>query len=360
MDDVRAIVERRLIAAFDAVSPGADPVLRPSDRADLQANGAIAVARRLGRSPAEVASEVVERLDITDVCDGVEVSGNGFINLTYADEFLAAKLEELAADGRLGIEEAERPETVVVDYSAPNVAKEMHVGHLRTTVIGDALARMLTFLGHDVRRENHIGDWGTPFGMLIEHLVDMGEEAGAAELSTGDLTGFYQQARASFNADPEFADRSRRRVVLLQSGDEETLRLWRVLVAESVRYFDVVYEQLGVLLTDDDIVGESFYNDLLAGVVQELDEKGLLVVHDGARCVFPPGFTNREGDPLPLIVQKSDGGFGYAASDLAAIRHRVLELGATRLLYVAGAPQAQHFQMCFAVAAMAGWLKEAI
>jgi len=360
MDDVRAIVERRLIAAFDAVSPGADPVLRPSDRADLQANGAIAVARRLGRSPAEVASEVVERLDITDVCDGVEVSGNGFINLTYADEFLAAKLEELAADGRLGIEEAERPETVVVDYSAPNVEKEMHVGHLRTTVIGDALARMLTFLGHDVRRENHIGDWGTPFGMLIEHLVDMGEEAGAAELSTGDLTGFYQQARASFNADPEFADRSRRRVVLLQSGDEETLRLWRVLVAESVRYFDVVYEQLGVLLTDDDIVGESFYNDLLAGVVQELDEKGLLVVHDGARCVFPPGFTNREGDPLPLIVQKSDGGFGYAASDLAAIRHRVLELGATRLLYVAGAPQAQHFQMCFAVAAMAGWLTEAI
>jgi arginyl-tRNA synthetase len=234
----------------------------------------------------------------------------------------------------------------------------MHVGHLRTTVIGDALARMLSFLGHDVRRENHIGDWGTPFGMLIEHLVDMGEEEGAQELSTGDLSGFYQQARASFDADPTFADRSRHRVVLLQSGDEETLRLWRVLVAESVRYFDVVYAKLGVGLTDEDIVGESFYNDMLPEVVDELDAKGLLVVHEGAKCVFPPGFANRDGDPLPLIVQKSDGGYGYASSDLAAIRHRVLDLGAKQMLYVVGAPQAQHFQMCFAVAAMAGWLTD--
>jgi len=247
---------------------------------------------------------------------------------------------------------------VVVDYSAPNVAKEMHVGHLRTTVIGDALARMLSFVGHHVRRENHIGDWGTPFGMLIEHLVDMGEEVGAEELSTGDLTGFYRQARTSFDADPTFADRSRHRVVLLQSGDQETLRLWRVLVGESVRYFDAVYAKLGVELTDDDIVGESFYNDMLPEVVDELDAKGLLVIDDGARCVFPPGFTNRAGDPLPLIVQKSDGGYGYATSDLAAIRHRVRDLGAKRILYVVGAPQAQHFQMCFAVATMAGWLTD--
>jgi arginyl-tRNA synthetase len=215
---------------------------------------------------------------------------------------------------------------------------------------------MLTMLGHDVRRENHIGDWGTPFGMLIEHLVDMGEQVGARELSTGDLTGFYQEARTSFDADPGFADRSRRRVVLLQSGDPETLRLWRVLVAESVRYFDVVYAKLGVELTDDDIVGESFYNDMLPEVVAELDAKGLLVIDDGAKCVFPPGFANRDGDPLPLIVQKSDGGYGYATSDLAAIRHRVLDLGAERLLYVVGVPQAQHFKMCFAVATMAGWL----
>jgi arginyl-tRNA synthetase len=360
MDDVRSMVEQRLARAFDAVSPGADPVVRPSERADLQANGAIAVARSLGRDPVDVARSVVEVLDIAEICEEIEVSGNGFINLTYSREFLAARLGEYAADDRLGIDVATHPETVVVDYSAPNVAKEMHVGHLRTTVIGDALARMLSFLGHDVRRENHIGDWGTPFGMLIEHLVDMGEEQGAQELSTGDLSGFYQQARASFNADSAFADRSRQRVVLLQSGDQETLRLWRVLVGESLRYFDAVYTKLGVELTDDDVVGESFYNDQLAGVVEELDAKGLLVVDDGAKCVFPPGFTNREGDPLPLIVQKSDGGYGYASTDLAAIRHRVFDLEATRILYVVGAPQAQHLQMCFAVAAMVGWLSSDI
>jgi arginyl-tRNA synthetase len=356
--DVRRLVEQRLSEAFGAVHPGADPVLRPSDRADLQANGALPLAKVLGRSPVDIARSVVDELDVADICDRVEVSGNGFINLTFATGFLAEALGVLAADERLGIQLAPRPERVVVDYSAPNVAKEMHVGHLRTTVIGDALARMLAFLGHDVRRENHIGDWGTPFGMLIEHLIDTGEEAGAEELSTGDLTGFYQQARASFDADPTFADRSRHRVVLLQSGDQETLRLWRVLVGESVRYFDAVYAKLGVELTDDDIVGESFYNDMLPLVVDELDAEGLLVVDDGAKCVFPPGFTNREGDPLPLIVQKSDGGYGYATSDLAAIRHRVRDLGAKRILYVVGAPQAQHFSMCFAVATMAGWLTD--
>jgi arginyl-tRNA synthetase len=360
MPDVRRILEHRLALAFDAIHPGADPVLRPSDRADLQANGALALAKVLGRPPHEIARSVVEELDVADLCDEVEVSGNGFINLTFSSEFLADRLGALAADDRLGIDRVSDPETVLVDYSAPNVAKEMHVGHLRTTVIGDALARMLSFLGHDVRRENHIGDWGTPFGMLIEHLVDMGETEGAKELSTGDLSGFYQQARASFDADPGFADRSRHRVVLLQSGDEETLRLWRVLVGESVRYFDVVYDKLGVELTDDDIVGESYYNDMLAGVVDELDAKGLLVVDDGAKCVFPPGFENRNGDPLPLIVQKSDGGYGYASTDLAAIRHRVFDLGVKRMLYVVGAPQARHFQMCFAVAAMAGWLAEGI
>jgi arginyl-tRNA synthetase len=358
--DVRRMVEQRLSEAFDAVHPGADPVLRPSDRADLQANGALPLAKVLRRSPVDIAGAVVDKLDVTGICDQVEVSGNGFINLTFSTPFLAEALGVLAADERLGIQVAPHPETVVVDYSAPNVAKEMHVGHLRTTVIGDALARMLAFLGHDVRRENHIGDWGTPFGMLIEHLVDTGEEAGAEELSTGDLTGFYQQARASFDADPMFADRSRHRVVLLQSGDPETLRLWRVLVGESVRYFDAVYLKLGVELTDDDIVGESFYNDMLPQVVAELDAKGLLVVDDGAKCVFPPGFTNRDGDPLPLIVQKSDGGYGYATSDLAAIRYRVRDLGATRILYVVGAPQAQHFSMCFAVARMAGWLTDAL
>src|ERR1700728_3128600 len=227
MDDVRSVIEQRLARAFATVYPGADPVLRPSDRADLQANGALALQRVLGRPPVDIARSVVEALDVADLCDEVEVSGNGFINLTLAADYLAAQLAVLAADERLGIDRVSDPETIVVEHSAPHVAKEMHVGHLRTTVIGDALARTLSFLGHNVRRENHIGDWGTPFGMLIEHLIDLGEQEGAKELSVGDLTGFYRQARVSFDADETFHERSRARVVLLQSGDAETLRLWR-------------------------------------------------------------------------------------------------------------------------------------
>jgi len=359
MVPTKTALETRLQSAFDTVEVGADTVLRPSDHADFQANGALALAKRLGRNPREVAEEIVAAASLDDLCQSIEVSGPGFINLTLSASFIADQLATLAVDARLGVPPVPT-ETVVVDYSGPNVAKEMHVGHLRGTVIGDALCRMLTFVGHDVRRENHIGDWGTPFGMLIEHLVDLGEEKAVKELSVGDLDAFYRQARSSFDADEMFRERSRRRVVLLQSGDTETLRLWKILVAESVRYFDEVYAKLGVLLTDDDIVGESFYNPMLPDVVADLDSLGLLVESDGARCVFPPGFTNRNGDPLPLIVQKSDGGFGYAATDLAAIRDRVTRLGATQILYVVGSPQAQHLEMVFAAAAMAGWLPDAV
>ena len=358
MPDARSVLAERLQAAFDTVEPGADPVLRTSERADFQANGALPLAKRLGLDPREVAATVVAAAELSDVCETVETSGPGFVNLNLSAEFIATQLAAVAGDARLGVERAAQSETVVIDYSAPNVAKEMHVGNLRSTIIGDALCRILDHLGHDVRRENHIGDWGTPFGMLIEHLVDVGEQEAAHELSVGDLGWFYQQARASFDADKEFRERSRRRVVLLQSGDPETLRLWGLLVAESIRYFDDVYAKLGVLLTDDDIVGESFYNPMLSEVVADLRALDLLVEDDGALCVFPPGFTNREGDPLPLIVQKSDGGYGYAATDLASIRDRVDRIGATRILYVVGAPQAQHLQMCFAVAQMAGWLPE--
>ncbi|HEY5250046.1 MAG TPA: arginine--tRNA ligase [Acidimicrobiales bacterium] len=358
MVDTKAALETRLRSAFDALEPGADPVLRPSDHADFQANGALALAKRLGRKPRDLAEELVAAASFDDLCEKVEVSGPGFINLTLSGSFIAAQVSVLSADPRLGVETAES-ERVVVDYSSPNVAKEMHVGHLRGTVIGDALCRILTFVGHDVVRENHVGDWGTNFGMLIEHLVDLGEENAVKELSMGDLDSFYRQARASFD-DETFGDRSRRRVVLLQSDDEETLRLWRILVAESVKYFDEVYSKLGVLLTDGDIVGESFYNAMLPGIVEDLEARGLLVESDGARCVFPPGFTNRNGDPLPLIVQKSDGGYGYAATDLAAIRDRVDRIGAHRILYVVGAPQSQHLEMIFATAAMAGWLTNGV
>jgi arginyl-tRNA synthetase len=358
MPDASSVLLQRLQAAFDTVAPGADPVLRASDRADFQANGALALAKQVGRPPRQVADEVVAAASLDDICAEVEVSGPGFINLTLSDGFVAGQLASLSADPRLGVAEVARPETIVIDYSAPNVAKEMHVGHLRSTLIGDALARVLGFLGHDVRRENHIGDWGTPFGMLIEHLIDVGGAADAESFSVRDLNEFYAAARRQFDADPGFAERCRRRVVLLQSGDRETLVLWRIFVAESMRHAREVYDLLGVLLTDGDIVGESFYNPLLPVVVEELDAKGLLVEDDGALCVFPEGFENRNGEPLPLIVRKSDGGYGYPATDLACVRDRTGRIGATRLIYVVGAGQALHLRLVFAVAVLVGYLPD--
>ncbi len=358
MPDASSVLLQRLQAAFDTVVPGADPVLRVSDRADFQANGALALAKQVGRPPRQVAEEVVAAASLDDICSEVEVSGPGFINLTLSDGFVAGQLAALSADPRLGVAEVERPETIVIDYSAPNVAKEMHVGHLRSTLIGDALARVLGFLGHDVRRENHIGDWGTPFGMLIEHLIDVGGAEDAESFSVRDLNEFYAAARRQFDSDPDFAERSRRRVVLLQSGDEETLRLWRIFVAESMCHAREVYDLLGVLLTEADTVGESFYNPLLPVVVEELSAKGLLVEDDGALCVFPEGFENRNGEPLPLIVRKSDGGYGYPATDLACVRDRTGRIGATRLVYVVGAEQSLHLRLVFAVAALADYLPD--
>ena len=348
----------RLQSAFDAVRVGADPVLRPSERGDYQANGVMALAKSEGVAPRELATRVLEHLDLSDV-GVVEVAGPGFLNITLTPQFLDAQLRELGRDQRLGVPRREG-QRVVIDYSAPNVAKEMHVGHLRSTVIGDALARLHRFRGDVVIARNHVGDWGTPFGMLIEHLLDLGEEAAVASLSIGDLDSFYRAARAKFDADDAFKERSRLRVVALQSGDPETRRLWQLLVDESVAYFADVYQALDVTLTPADVVGESYYNDMLADVVADLASAGLLVESDGALCVFPSGFTTREGDPLPLIVQKRDEGFGYAATDLAAVRDRVVRLGADEMLYVVGAPQAQHFAMVFAVARAAGWLPDAV
>jgi arginyl-tRNA synthetase len=357
MADPLLILRDRLAPAFASVAGvPADPVVRASDHADAQANGALPLAKALGRNPREVAEAVLAAADLADLCSAVEISGPGFINLTLRDDVIAAGLADVAADPRLGVRPA-APETVVVDYSAPNVAKEMHVGHLRSTVIGDSLVRMLELVGHRVVRENHLGDWGTPFGMLIEHLLDVGETEASHELSVGDLDGFYKQAAAKFKEDPAFGDRARARVVLLQGGDPETLRLWRELVAESTRYFDRVYQLLDVRLTDDDLAGESRYDPLLPEVLRRLREAGLLEHSDGADVVFPPGFTNRDGEPLPLIVQKAGGGFNYATSDLACVMDRVERIGATLLLYVVGAPQSQHLQMVFTVAEMAGWLQ---
>ncbi|MGH8998352.1 MAG: arginine--tRNA ligase, partial [Acidimicrobiia bacterium] len=361
MPDPTVVLSERFAAAIAAVSPdlaGADPVVRRSDHADYQANGAMALGKRTGRSPRAVAEEIIAEVDLAGVADGVELAGPGFINVRLADGFVASALTQMAASPTLGARTAAGAdvEVAVVDYSAPNVAKEMHVGHLRSTIIGDAVVRILGFLGHKVIRRNHLGDWGTPFGMLIEHLADVGEAGTAADLSVGELGRFYTQAQAKFTAEEGFAARARARVVALQSGDPETLRLWRLLVDESSRYFTDVYRRLDVELTPDDNAGESSYNPMLAPVVAELRGRGLAVESDGAWCVFPPGFTTRDGDPLPLIVQKSDGGFGYDTTDLAAIRHRLCDLGATRLVYVVGAPQRDHFEMVFAAARLAGWL----
>jgi arginyl-tRNA synthetase len=352
-------LRERLQEAFDSVAPGADPALRTSDRSDYQANGVMALAKRLGRPPNEVAREIVAAGRLDGVAR-VEIAGPGFLNLTVIPEFVEDQLRAMSIDARLGVDSTDQPLRVIIDYSSPNVAKEMHVGHLRATVIGDALAQIYRFFGHTVIARNHIGDWGTPFGMLIEHLQDLGEEQAVATFSMGDLNSFYKAARAKFDADEEFKERSRARVVALQCGDPETLRLWRILVEESIAYFADVYTKLNVTLLPSDVVGESHYNDRLEGVVEDLAAAGLLVESEGAQCVFPPGFQNREGEPLPLIVRKRDDGFGYAATDLAALRERVSFLKGDELLYVVGAPQAQHLEMVFAVARLAGWLPDGV
>ena len=362
MPDPAAVVVERVAAVVARLYPdmtdALDTAARPSEHADAQVNVAMGLAKRVGKKPRDVAEQIVAALDLRGVCSDVTVAGPGFLNLTYENEYLGKLLQDAARDPRLGVHQAATAETVVIDYSAPNVAKEMHVGHLRSPVIGDALVRMCEAVGHRVIRENHIGDWGTPFGMLIEHLIDLGEVDAARELSVGDLDGFYKQARAKFEASPEFQERARQRVVQLQGGDADTLRLWKLLVAESARYFATVYEKLGVKLTHADLRGESVYNDLLASVVTRLRDAKLLVTDDGAEVVFPAGFTNRDNAPLPLIIRKQDGGYNYATTDLACVIDRVERLQATLMLYVVGTPQAQHLSMIETVAKDAGWLRE--
>ncbi|ONI90020.1 arginine--tRNA ligase [Saccharothrix sp. ALI-22-I] len=356
--ELGARVANALKVALDVDITPVEALIRPSApgrRADYQCNVAMSLARKLGRPPRDVATAIVEHLHAADMVEPPEVAGPGFVEFTLRREWLQERISGLLGDERLGVPTAE-PKRYAIDYGSPNVAKEMHVGHLRSSIIGDAVVRLLEYAGHEVVRHNHLGDWGTPFGMLIEHLIDQGWTS--ADHTISDLNGFYQEARKKFDADPAFADRARLRVVALQSGDETTLALWRGLVAESERHFAAVYDMLGVKLTADDYYGESFYNPFLADVVEELEAKGLTSVSGGALCVFPPGFTNREGEPLPLIVRKSDGGYGYASTDLATARYWTRERGATDLLYVVGTPQAEHFRMVFATARAAGWLDD--
>jgi arginyl-tRNA synthetase len=364
MADLQAALEAdvgaALTAEFGADYADIDPLIRPSAFADFQSNVALALAKRLGRQPREIAGLIAARLSGSPMFVRVEVSGPGFINITLRDGWLGEAATAQLSDPRLGVEVTGHPQHVVVDYSSPNVAKEMHVGHLRTTIVGDAFVRVLERLGHHVIRANHIGDWGTNFGMLLEHLVDVGEVAAYAQLAAGEINAFYQAAKVKFDADPEFAERSRQRVVALQAGDPETLRLWRILVDDSKQYYNAIYRRLGVTLTDADLAPESFYNSMLDDVCRDLQRAGIATVSEGALCAFPPGFTGRDGNPLPLILRKSDGGYGYGTTDMAAIRYRVNELHADRITYVVGSEQSQHLAMVFAVARQAGWLPDSV
>src|SRR5690606_7766582 len=279
-------VQSALAAAFGAEFADADPLIRPSQFADYQANVALSLAKRLRRQPREVAQSIADHL--TDFPGTVEVSGPGFLNITLDDAWIAEQANRVFKDPRLGVGVNTPPQTVVIDYSAPNAAKEMHVGHLRTTIVGDALARIHEHLGNRVIRQNHLGDWGTPFGMLIEHLLDVGEDSAVARLEAGESSAFYQEARAKFDSDEDFKRRARERVTTLQSGDAETMRLWHVFMDATIRYFNKVYAILGVTLTDDDIAGESMYNPMLAKTCDELEAAGIAVVSEGALCVFPP------------------------------------------------------------------------
>ena len=356
-EQMAAAVSAAMSASLPAELAGADPLVRRSEHADFQANAPLAVAKKVRRAPRDVAADLVAGLG-DDL--GAEVSGPGFVNLTVPDRAILENVSARLADGRLGVSRPRGGERVVVDYSAPNVAKEMHVGHLRSSIIGDTITRVLDHLGAVVVRQNHVGDWGTQFGMLIQHLDEHPDVPWRGEGSISALDALYRQARKEFEADAGFADRARERVVALQAGDEQTLAAWRELVTESEKAFEAIYRRLGILLTHEDFDGESRYNRELPGVVDELLALGVATESEGAVVTFTEGITGPDGDPVPLIVRKKDGGFPYAATDLATIRLRVDEYKADRILYVVDARQALHFRMVFDAARRAGWLPERV
>ncbi|MBL7215374.1 MAG: arginine--tRNA ligase [Phycisphaerae bacterium] len=365
------ILEQRISKAIGTVTgqdcPALVKVSADAKFGDYQANGVMAAAKKAKTNPRQLAEQIVAALDVSDICQPPEIAGPGFINLRLKEQFLANRLLEMNTDKqRLGIEKKQNPKTVVVDYSGPNIAKQMHVGHLRSTIIGDCIARLYEFEGHTVIRQNHIGDWGLQFGMLIAYiefrskLALEGKVVGVIPNSLSDSEEFYIEAKKLFDTDENFQERSREATLGLHSGDKTWLGRWELLVAHSKKHYQEIYKELNVTLTDKDVCGESFYADKLAEVVETLKQNNLAVESDDAMCVFPEGFQNKDGNPLPFIIQKTDGAFLYATTDLAALRFRIQELKADKVIYVTDARQAQHFQMLFAVVNMAGWTNDAI
>ncbi|WP_373761708.1 arginine--tRNA ligase, partial [Neisseria dentiae] len=338
---------------------GAPVILQPAKNADFgdfQINGVMGAAKQAKQNPRELAQKVADALAGSAVIDSAEVAGPGFINLRLNAGFLAEHLRAALNDTRCGVAETANKQTVVIDYSSPNLAKEMHVGHLRSSIIGDSIARILGFLGHTVIRQNHVGDWGTQFGMLVAYMVE--QQQHNAEFQLSDLEQFYRNAKVRFDEDPAFADTAREYVVKLQSGDETVQALWKQFVEISLHHAQNVYDTLGLLLTPDDVAGESIYNNDLHNVINELSAKGLAVDDDGAKVVFLNEFKNQDGDPAAFIVQKQGGGFLYSTTDLACVRYRVGKLKADRLLYVVDTRQKLHFEQLFNVSRKAGWLPE--
>lgn len=360
LEKLKTKFQQALTLAFGNDYAGVDPMLVPASNpkfGDYQSNAALGLSKKLGQPPRAIAEKIVQNLDVLDICELPQIAGPGFINFTLKSVYLEAQLNAIQADSRLGVSPVKHPQRVVVDFSSPNIAKEMHVGHLRSTIIGDCIARILEFQGEDVLRLNHVGDWGTQFGMLIAYLREVCPEAltTANAVDLGDLVSFYRKAKQRFDEDEKFQEIARQEVVNLQAGAEDTRRAWQLLCEQSRREFQVIYNLLDVKLEER---GESFYNPFLPGIVEKLEQTGLLVEDAGAKCVFLEGFTNKEGQPLPLIVQKSDGGYNYATTDLAALRYRIEKDNADRIIYVTDAGQANHFAQFFQVAKRAGWIPD--
>lgn len=349
-----------LVAAFGEDFATIDPMVVASTNpkfGDYQCNLAMSLTKPLKSNPRAIATQIIDNLIIDEICETPEIAGPGFINLRLKTDYLQIQLQKMLGDERLNIPKVNPNQKMIVDFSSPNIAKEMHVGHLRSTIIGDCIARVLEFQGHEVLRLNHVGDWGTQFGMLITYLKEVYPDAltTANALDLGDLVEFYRQAKVRFDQDETFKETSRQEVVRLQAGAEDSRRAWQLLCEQSRREFQLIYDDLGIKLTER---GESFYNQFLPQIVEELDKIGLLVENQGAKCVFLEGFTNKEGEPLPLIVQKTDGGYNYATTDLAALRHRIETEKATRIIYVTDAGQSNHFIQFWQVAKRASWIPE--
>ncbi|MGD1854136.1 MAG: arginine--tRNA ligase [Leptolyngbyaceae cyanobacterium] len=362
LDDLTQRLQTALVSAFGPDLEGTDPMLVPTNNpkfGDYQANVAMSLAKRLKDKPRAIATKIVENLAIEDLCEPPQIAGPGFINLKFKTEYLQDRLKAVYADERLGVPIATPAKRTIVDFSSPNIAKEMHVGHLRSTIIGESIARTLEFLGHDVLRLNHVGDWGTQFGMLITHLRDVCPAAitESSSVDIGDLVEFYKQAKKRFDEDEDFKTASREAVVDLQSGDASARKAWQLLCEQSRKEFQKIYDRLDITIQER---GESFYNPFLEDVAQDLKSLGLLEEDQGAQVVFLEGFTNKDGNPQPLIVQKSDGGFNYATTDLAAIRQRTIDEQAERVIYITDAGQANHFAQVFQVANRAHWIPEGV